>query len=322
MSIEGLRGFIDQASEATTNLWTESKLLAVASLHATNELFGSREMTLRADAHILWARWFLESICDPQRFVGDYRGYAFVVAQVLPEVEKLFPSSPLDERKSVGTRIARLIDNEVKRRQGIIRTILDRDLRIELWDESGPEQRCWICGYRFDEKAAEDFLGLSDKSNTRTLPLFLDYLRPRGIKGRDLSIEIDHVIPVSAGGLELDNLRLACGWCNAHKSNNTSIYDVPGDCRILYHPKLGVFAAPRPFWIVRVLAIRRRCEWVHGCQATSDNAELTVAPIHAAGAMNPVNLQVTCLEHDPIGPDRLMSRRVVEKMWAREKRSD
>jgi 5-methylcytosine-specific restriction endonuclease McrA len=320
MAIEGLNSFIAQASDAAANLWTDSKLQSVANLQTASELFGSREVLLRADAHILWARWFLEAVCDPQRFVRDYPGYAFLVAEVLPEIERLFPTSPIDERHAVGVRVARLVDLEVRRRQDKRRMALDRDLRLRLWDEAGPEQRCWICGYRFDAQAADEFLGESEITD-RALPLFVDYLRPKGLKVRDFRIEIDHVIPVSAGGLELDNLRLACGWCNGHKSDCTSLYDVSGECRILQHPRTGAFAAARPFWIVRILAIRRRCEWRGGCKATVDVAELTVAPIHRAGALNPVNLQLTCTEHDPIGPDRLMTRAVVERMWAQKQRN-
>ncbi len=320
MAIEGLDRFIGQASEAATNLWTSSGLRSIASLQTANELFGTRESLLRADVHILWARWFLEAICDPQRYVHDYPGYAFLVSEVLPEIEKLFPMSPLDERRKMGTRIARLIDLEVRRRQDIRRTFLDRDLRLRVWDETGPEQRCWICGHLFDLQAANEFLG-EDELAERSLPLFIDFLRPTGLKARDLRIEIDHVVPVSAGGLELDNLRLACGWCNRFKSDYTSLYDVSGECKILRHPKTGAFAAPRPLWIVRILAIRRRCEWEGGCKATVEDTELTVAPIHRAGALNPVNLQVTCLEHDPIGPDRLLNRMAVERMWAESKKN-
>ena len=77
---------------------------------------------------------------------------------------------------------------------------LDDDLKLRLWDEAGPEQRCWICGFRFDAQAADEFLGGTGVA-PRALPLFMDYLKPRGLKPRDFRIEIDHVMPVSAGGL-------------------------------------------------------------------------------------------------------------------------
>jgi hypothetical protein len=117
------------------------------------------------------------------------------------------------------------------------------------------------------------------------------------------------VLPVAAGGTGGANLRLACGWCNGHKSDNLSLYDQAFNPIIVRHPVLGVVTVPRPFWVVRLLAYRRRCEWsgAGGCTRTTSNAELFIAARREGGAMNPANLTVTCEEHDPFKAIRLVN---------------
>ncbi|MEM7372962.1 MAG: HNH endonuclease signature motif containing protein [Bacteroidota bacterium] len=50
---------------------------------------------------------------------------------------------------------------------------------------------------------------------------------------------IDHILPVALRGSdELDNLALACGGCNGHKSNKTSALDpITGRETALFHPR-------------------------------------------------------------------------------------
>ena len=118
---------------------------------------------------------------------------------------------------------------------------------------------------------------------------------------------------MAAGGEDDENLAFACGWCNSQKGARLTLYDIGADDVVLKHPKLGRISVPRPFWIVRLLAIRGRCEWPGGCAKTTENSELTVAPRWVRGTMNPMNLQLTCAEHDPLGDNRLVSR----KIWAK-----
>ena len=187
------------------------------------------------------------------------------------------------------------------------------DERKLLWDISGPEPRCWICGYKFTKWAENKFLAYGEYMEP-PLSQFVDYMTLHGLSQRDVSVEVDHAIPFSKGGNEEDNLRLACGWCNSHKSDHISLYDVAIKPRIVDHPKLGKRSLPHPFWIVRLLSVRRHCEYKDGCDKTVDNAQLTVVHKHPEGAMNPTNLRIICSEHDPIGSSRLVSRKVAEQM--------
>jgi len=141
-------------------------------------------------------------------------------------------------------------------------------------------------------------------------------LRGKGLQQRDFRIEIDHVLALASGGDD-ESLRLACGWCNRHKSNYGAIYDVNGAPRRPRTPTLSHYSLPRPFWTVRVLALVQHCEHGLGCSNTVDNSELTIAPVSSGGAMNPSNLQVTCLEHDPLGTDRFLPASEVSLLWAR-----
>jgi hypothetical protein len=53
------------------------------------------------------------------------------------------------------------------------------------------------------------------------------------------SFEIEHIIPMSRGGLDrLDNFALSCGQCNSHKSNKIIAIDpASGQAVSLFHPR-------------------------------------------------------------------------------------
>ena len=53
------------------------------------------------------------------------------------------------------------------------------------------------------------------------------------------SFEIDHIIPISRGGLsQLENVALACPQCNSHKSDKVSAIDpVSKQIVPLFHPR-------------------------------------------------------------------------------------
>jgi hypothetical protein len=109
----------------------------------------------------MWARWFLESLCDPERFVVSYPGYAELFAQVLEPVERLLAEYPRDERVEFARLVARLLDSEVQRRQSErrLRERIDWDTKQALWEQYGPRARCYICGYEFEAPAVSAFLG-------------------------------------------------------------------------------------------------------------------------------------------------------------------
>ena len=53
------------------------------------------------------------------------------------------------------------------------------------------------------------------------------------------SFEIDHIVPISRGGLsQLENLALACPQCNSHKSDKVSAIDPVSEQIVpLFHPR-------------------------------------------------------------------------------------
>ncbi|WP_438296502.1 HNH endonuclease [Streptomyces sp. HUAS TT7] len=136
----------------------------------------------------------------------------------------------------------------------------------------------------------------------------VDFVRPRGLKSVDLLPQVDHVRPVAIGGeTAVENLRLACGWCNRKKSSHIEIYGAPSAyAGIFIHPTLGTISIPRPLWVVRLTKMRGRCEDPSGCNARLQNSELFVAPRRLSGAINPTNCAVYCREHDPWKRERFI----------------
>ena len=218
------------------------------------------------------------------------------------------------ERKELASAAARILLDSVQRlRASRDRRRLSPEERWRLLDLAGTSPRCWICGARFVETAIENFL--HQESSTIPLPPFVDILKPRGLLQRDLSIEVDHIVPHSQGGGDEDNLALACGWCNLHKRAHASIYDVEGRPKLAGSNAFGASSLPQPFWTVRLLATVRSCEHPDGCPNSADNVVLTVAPVHETGTLNPVNLRITCYEHDPYKASRLQAHGVARKVW-------
>jgi len=220
-----------------------------------------------------------------------------------------FRDMPRDERRQLACTLAGVVRRDIERRENAARRVLRLRDRRRLLSAAGWGPRCWVCGYKFDDPAVRRFTGAG--SEAASLPAFVDYWLPRGMRAQDLQIEVDHVVPIAAGGAEEENLRLACGWCNRHKSDRLALYDAPATAIEIRHPRLGIVSAPRPFWVVRLLALRGRCEWVGGCDRTAATSVLTVAPRFVGGSANPVNSWICCEEHDPIAGHRLVPRAVL-----------
>jgi hypothetical protein len=311
MEFEEVSRFLKISSDKLSSCWEFSDLINIAQTEIPASIMSDRASLLRADAKILWTQWFLESICDPEVFVNSNRCYPHIFKTVSAQVSHLFPRTTVDQQMLLASQISNFIDQEVERRSGRNRPIITIAKKRTEWDLSGPEQRCWVCGYKFTDWAKRRFL--EEEEVSFSLPKFVDYIKPIGLLKRDISVELDHVIPFSRGGLEGENLRLACGWCNARKSSKISIYDVDSKPRKFLHPRFGRITVPNGFWIVRLLALRNKCEHPGGCNKTTDIEELTIAPSNLTGALNPTNLRVTCLEHDPLGSSRLVSRNILQK---------
>jgi hypothetical protein len=63
------------------------------------------------------------------------------------------------------------------------------------------------------------------------------------------------VVRLALGGAhEPSNLRLACRWCNAMKSDRDTVYDADTHAkRSIVHSEKGAISVPLPYWVVRVL---------------------------------------------------------------------
>lgn len=298
--------FVQDAFAADTGAWDEDAIRSLAAKVAPPALGGTADWLLRGDTHLLWARWFLEGLADPQPYVDGKLQYAHLFKQVRDVIATIGVQLPADEQGVLSRALSKLLWREVEQRSLRRRIPADRELRLLLWDLY---PRCWICGGAFADWAKAGFLGDSTDTEPSTLP-FVDFYKGRGTTLQHLRVEVEHVRPHSTGGAnDPSNLRLACGWCNRAKSDWSVLYDAEGAPRKRRHPTLGVLSVPQPFWVVRFLAMRGRCEDPSGCQVRTDSAELTVAPRHPGGAPNPANLQVVCQDHDPLANERLVAAR-------------
>lgn len=298
--------FVEDAIATDSAAWDGTTVQLLADSIPPWGRGGSSDWILRGDANMLWARWFLEGLADPQPFIAGEKEYPHLYKEVRDAVTFFGSHLPADERTATAKAMARLLWQEIERRSPGRRVSIDREQRLLLWDLY---PRCWICGAGFTDWARDSFLGEESDAQPSTLR-FVDFYKGRGKLERHLQIEVEHVVAHAAGGRnDESNLRLACGWCNMAKSKWSSLYDIEGTPIRRKHPRLGSVSAPRPFWIVRFLAIRGRCEDQSGCQARTDDVELTVAPRRLGGTPNPANLMVVCPEHDPLSNERLVAAR-------------
>lgn len=316
-SLEQLSTFIAGASHDPASTWRRDDLKALAGLAIPDVILERNHAVLRADAHALWLRWFLEGVCNPLRYVDDEtKTIVDIHTDTLDRVNGLYPATPQPERQQLAEHISRHVMSEVERRRRVGRTHATTAQRRELVDNAGGKPRCWMCGFLFSQPAVDRFLRKA-KGIDLDLPDFVDVIRPRGLIKRDIGIEVEHIVPVAGGGGGMDNLALACGWCNASKGARTSIYDAHA------RPPRSVFVLgghqmhelPQPFWCVRLVAFRRSCEHVGGCTASVDNAELFIAPSDPRGSLNPSNLRVFCAAHDPYAAHRFHGQETVRKIW-------
>lgn len=317
MSLDRLNRYLATTQSDPIGVWREADLIAVSATPPPDIVFLRSETILRADAHILWFRWFMEGICNPLRYVGDEtKTIIHVLADTKSRVDELYAGEPQDKRITLAKRLSQRIMAEVTRQRELARVGASLDQKRKLIDNAPSEPRCWVCGFRFSQKAIDRFL--KNKTGIELeRPEFVDILRPRGLNKRDIGIEVEHIVPVASGGGGEDNLALSCGWCNKSKGARTSIYDAGARApRSTYDLGSQVWhELPHPFWTVRLLAIRGRCEHPSGCEATVKNAELFIAPSDHRGAPNPCNLQVFCADHDPYATDRFYGREIVRRIW-------
>ncbi len=244
-----------------------------------------------------------------------------ILAAVLRRVKRLYPEADDLRRRALTERITDHIYPEIERlRTGNARDTANKVVRMSLLAERTPA-RCYLCGFAFSEEARDAFLRVNGR-DAPVLPLLVDVFRPR-LKLRDISIEVEHVVPVAASGHGQDNLRLACGWCNKHKSSRVSLYEAPFMAPRVVRYAVGpheLHELPNPFWSIRILALRGRCQHQEGCARTAKDAELFLTLADWAGSPNPTNLLVHCEEHDPLVLYRMRDRAEVAALWAERQR--
>ncbi len=284
---------------------------------------GDQGPLLRGDQYRLWLRWFLEGLVSPHRMAVDPKiGRLEVLELATKRINALYTTVELDRRK----KLAEAVTNHIFATISHLRSAAQRDYattatRHSLIAASTPP-RCYICGYAFSQEAKDAFLRVKGRAAIK-LPPLVDVFRPRGLIERDEKIEIEHVVPVAAGGSGQHNLRLACGWCNKHKSDRVSIYESSFMAPRTLSYRIGshqLNELPNPFWVIRILALRGKCQHIGGCTRTVKDAELFVSLADWTGSPNPTNLVVYCEDHDPIQVDRKQSRVDIAKLW-QERRS-
>lgn len=304
-----LHDFLSASLANQSASWSLDGLRSIARLQVPDRVLGTMGDVLRGDAHRQWASWFMGTICDVDAYVRSEAEYAYIFSDVLNSIRSTMTELNKKEVEELASQVAKLTHGEARRRAGNrSRTPLERALRYQLVDLADGKPHCWVCGWRFQQEAIDRFLGLS--ADSPEVPPLIDVFKPIGLNRRHLLIEVDHVTPFSRGGEDGgDNLRLCCGWCNAHKSDRSSIYEVSGEARTAkgMNPARGL---PQPFWVVRVLALEAERGGL-----SPKNCELTVALRNPRGAVNPANLMAVTYDSDPMGTERFQSYTVVSRMW-------
>ncbi|NOK47383.1 MULTISPECIES: HNH endonuclease [Burkholderia] len=323
MSIDSLGTFIDQAPNAPEDAWDYDAVTRLAGLSMPGAIFGDDESIMKGDQYRLWLRWFLEGVASPHVFARDAAaGRLDVFRAAFRRISEIYPTVDELRRKNVADKVAGLIFSEVEKlRRGRERDFASSSTRQSLI-RAATTPRCYICGYAFTPEAIDAFLRVKGRDPLR-LPGMVDILRPRGLTERDIGIEIEHVVPVAAGGNGQGNLRLACGWCNIHKSSRLSLYEVahlpPRTAAFQIGPH-RLHELPAPFWTVRLLALRGRCQHGSGCPETAQSSELFIAYRDWSGSPNPTNLAVYCQKHDPVAGVRMDYAATVKKLWEDRRR--
>ena len=292
-------------------------LLGLSQSEVPQSLYGERQKLYGADHRLILYSWFIESICDFDRLNSNTtkgRLWAWVKAGL----EAKFPSSTIE------TEFITLITNEVYGK-----FVENRDIkRSSYWKISicreliarEKDPKCWICQRHFCEDAIHNFTNRGDSRNIN-LPGTVDFMFPRGLIQRDLSIEVEHIVPFSlAEGNpdKLSNLALSCGWCNISKSNTVSVYTVNRNGKYYAHPRLGKRSVPNRYWIVKLLMLHRKCEVCNKAPLTKAN-KLRLDLINDKGVANISNLKVVCGICDRIKGDRLVSSANYKELISRKK---
>lgn len=304
-----LASFYLSAYSFDQGVWDLGISQGLAGVQVDQKIHRHRGYYLESDIRRLWAQWFIEGVLDPHTLIEKYNQP--LLLDIVPEVDRVL-SSTFNVPTNIAWRDIRLAISEalLKRMEQIIamqkrKAFRSKDREL-LLAQAGQKPRCWVCGDAFEKGAIALFKG---EVSTINLPRYVDVLRPKGLKERHLKIEIDHMFPIAKGGEhDITNFRLCCGWCNIHKKDRTSLYEVDGvPVRLMpgtITKKTSIRTIPRHFWTVRAMGLLQRCEH-DGCTATVSDSSLYISLIEPSGAATPSNLKVVCEDHDDYRSSRL-----------------
>lgn len=298
------------------NAWELQTMLNLGERAVPDCILGSYSTLLRGDVSRCWAAWFSEGFCSPHHIAQKELTYAEVREYVGKELEKHYapPTQELiDVIEIVSNRLFSVAEQIRERRKPWTKKI-----RRHLVDSYTDQVYCKICGYRFQDKIVNAF---ADKVAFPSvlLPEFIDIYKPRGLFPADMQIQVDHIVPISHGGSnEPDNLQILCGWCNRHKSNLQSMYDVPQPSYSASY-KGRQYNLPHEFWIVRILSLFQQPTYISRENPTIKTHELTISPKFTLGVLNPTNLLVTAYgKEDPLKDTRFVPFADAMELWGKE----
>jgi len=320
VDVRSLRDFYQALGDAQDDRWSEDGLRNVADRMAPHGMLGRNEWLLRADYALIVGRWFVEGLIDIAAFARGTGNVGHLLNEFRTVLRQQVPDAEQQEIDQTARRLAVFAIRRVNALRGAGRERIDWGLRRDVWFRSEPVQRCYLCGFRFGPTARDLYLRRS--ATLPTTHQMVDFTRPRGTNPRHLRAEVDHIIPVAEGGTTtLENLAIVCGWCNIVKSRWWNVYDVNAwQSGVMYHPSLALqVTVPQPFWVLRVVATRGRCEAPAGCGARLEDHELFIAPRSAKGALTPTNLMVVCNQHDPWAGHRLVSPALLPSTSSRKR---
>ncbi|AWG98511.1 HNH endonuclease signature motif containing protein [Rhodococcus ruber] len=303
VSAHDLRNYLLTFQESNNASWHTDPLRAISGHNIPRDFLGPQAWLLEADIKTAWTNWYIDSLINVAAYTHDEnKGYAHLYYEIRSALIARYASIPSDELRDVATQLTEISWGIIEQRRRKGRNAIALDLKEKLWFSAEPNPRCYLCGFLFGDTARDKFLSRETGGTLKEIepPLLVDFTRPRSTS-RDQLIEIDHVSSVARGGSsDESNLKLACGWCNKTKGARSSIYDVgTGSLPPILINGLGWVNPPAPFWVLRLVALRGRCEYPGGCRARLENSELVIAPRYTEGSLNPANCAVYCDEHDP-----------------------
>lgn len=301
-------------------IWSLDGLQKLSSQVVPPSILGKMPELLQGDINKQWAQWFLRGICNIQHAQQCGWKYPQVNLHVRKWLEKEFGGNSINSEELINL-ISRAIFNELQKlkNKGERRSI-PFEVKQELIDICDGKPFCWICGYKFRNEAISNFL---DSTHYNVpLPKWIDIFKPIGLTARDIKIEIDHIVPISAGGeTETDNLRISCGWCNCHKSAHSSLYDVSGSA---LHGKLKGkhISLPQPFWVIRLLSVIGSTLPGGNDSVSTSEKELTIIPQNSLGQMTPANLLIVSYDDARITSEQIQPRDEANVLWNNAKRNN